>query len=385
MLGSATGRQWSRWVLNSAHGYPTLAQLDSPAGILGLSCHESRVYSIWENGRENFYFKATPDEINELIRLFSESRMRDHELCLRVGTPSVRSFKDNKISYNVNLHVLGGIALAYYRGGNEGPETCEPTLTVYVDPVADVFLKQMTLPDNIILTNLVVDSLIKGKATRPNRKVWHAQVQFEDSTPAADFQHLFSTEVTLWKKDAKRGINLGRVSHKGYFSAGFSEKEIANLNTGESWLTLTAGNSRTEAKKDHPRLSVKNFVLDKQKVQPVKIGKPKFYHGRILFEDGFPPILDPVTWGRAEIGVHFPYIGIVPIDSGGYFRVYFTKAQYERIKAAKVRENIFFPSYEEKGMSTTRFVFPPSKLSLEKTKAGVVKIPKPGPKKDDSK
>jgi hypothetical protein len=244
-------------------------------------------------------------------------------------------------------------------------------------------LKQMTLPDNIILSNEMVYSPIKGKATRPDRQVWYAQVQFNDSTPAVDFQHLLFTKVTLWKKDAERGVKLGEVSHKGYFRAAFSDREIADLKTGISWLTLTVGNFQTEAQIDHLKLSVNNLVLDKQRAQPVKIGKPKFYHGRILFEDGSPPILDPVTWGRAEIGVHFPHIGIVPIDSGGYFRVHFTKAEYERIKAEKVRENIFFPSYEKKGMSTTRFVFPPWKLSLEKTKAGVVKIPKPIPPRSE--
>ncbi|KKK61968.1 hypothetical protein LCGC14_3009050, partial [marine sediment metagenome] len=71
------------------------------------------------------------------------------------------------------------------------------------------------------------------------------------------------------------------------------------------------------------------------------------------------------------------------IDSKGYFKVYFTKEQYQALKAKKVRKNIYIPSYEKKGRSTARFAFPVSKLSQEKETAGVVRIPKPKPKKND--
>ena len=68
-------------------------------------------------------------------------------------------------------------------------------------------------------------------------------------------------------------------------------------------------------------------------LRPVRIKKPVFYHGRILFEDGSPPILNPVPWPGAEIRIDFPYAGSPRIDSKGYFKVYFTKEQYEKIKA----------------------------------------------------
>jgi len=38
--------------------HPTVAQQDWPKGIVGIPRHESRVYSIWVNGNENFYFKC---------------------------------------------------------------------------------------------------------------------------------------------------------------------------------------------------------------------------------------------------------------------------------------------------------------------------------------
>ena len=93
-----------------------------------------------------------------------------------------------------------------------------------------------------------------------------------------------------------------------------------------------------------------------------------------------------MRWPGAEIWVEFPYAGTRRIDSEGYFKVYFTKEQYENLKTGKVetRNNISIPSYEEKNVSGFRFKFPASKLSRDKKRAGVVRIPFLGPKKDGS-
>ena len=369
---------------DSDQRHPTIAQPGWPAGTVELLRQESRVYSSWVNGNEHFYFNASPDEINKLIGLFSKTRMRDHELWIKTGKQQVTSATGDKISYNVNFHVLGGLALGMPRR-DESPNTHEPTLTVYIDPSADQALfQQITLPGNIILNSEVAKSPLQGKATKPKRKAWHAQVQFDDSTPAADVEHELSTKIALWEKDIKECIHLGKVGHDGYFSTAFSDKEIANLKTGRSWLTMTVGHWLTEAKIDDPKLSAEGLALDKAIVQPVKVGRLRFYHGQILFEDGSPPILDPVPWPGAEIGVDFSYGGSAPIDAEGYFKVYFPKEQYKAAKAKKVRNNIYIPSFEERGVSTGRFVFPVSKLSQKKAEAGVVRIPRPGPMTDDS-
>lgn len=361
----------------SVQGHPTVAQPDWPAGIVELVQHKSRVYSIWVNGNENFYFNASPDEINALIRLFSQTRMRDHEIWLKAGNKQVKSFKKDKIDYNVNLHLLGGIALHRSRR-TASPDTNEPALTVYVDPntVQDL-LKQILLPANIILNNEIANCSLEGKAIKPKRKVWHTKVQFEDATPAADFEHGLSTKVTLWEKDDETGINLGKINHKGDFFAVLSDDEIADLKLGESWLTLTVGNGLTETRRNHPKLPLDKLATDKQLVQPVKISKPKFYHGRILFEDGSPAILDPAPWPGAEIHVTLSYTGPATLDSDGYFKIYLSREQFEKAKSDKVRKNIFLPNYEVKGSSTARFAYPVSKLSQDKKAAGIVTIPKP--------
>jgi hypothetical protein len=361
--------------------HPTVQQPGWPAGMVEIPRHDSRVYSLWCNGNEDFYFKASPEQIGELIKLYSATRLRDHVIIIKNEKKEVKTFSGDKVDYNVNFHFLGGIALFMTQRKREA-ETYEPTLTIFVDPAADqAFWKNIALLDNIILNNEAANCPWKGKATKPERQVWFARVNFDDSTPAADFEHGVHTKVTLWEKNVKAGIQLGEVDREGRFHAAFSEKEIADLKAGKSWLTLTLGNWLTEAKKDHPQLSAEKLSHDKEAAQPVTISKPEYYYGRILFEDGSPPILVPAPWPGAAIHVDFPYAGMPQIDAEGYFKVYFTKEQYEKVKADKVRKNIYIPSYESKGSSTARYAFPASKLSRDKGQAGVVKIPFPGSQK----
>ena len=61
---------------DSAQGHPTTAQPDWPKGILEVPRHQSRVYSIWVNGNENFYFNASPNQINEQLLLFSSQELQ---------------------------------------------------------------------------------------------------------------------------------------------------------------------------------------------------------------------------------------------------------------------------------------------------------------------
>ena len=69
--------------------------------------------------------------------------------------------------------------------------------------------------------------------------------------------------MTLWDKDVEGSVLVGKVTNEGSFHAPFSEKEIAALKSGESWLTLTVGNWLTKAKQDHAKLSLDDLTLNK--------------------------------------------------------------------------------------------------------------------------
>jgi len=360
--------------------HPTVEQPGWPAGMIEILRHDSRVYSIWVNGNENFYFKATPGEIGELIKLYSETRLRDHVVIFKKEKKEVRTFKRDRIDYNVNFHFLGGIALAMTRRNGEA-ETYEPTLTIYVDASSSSTLsKQITIPKNIIVKSEVPGWEVKSRATKPKRRLWHAEVIFDDKKPAADFENGLSTKVTLWEEHAETGFDLGKVSNFGQFSAAFSEKEIADLKAGKMWLTLTVGNHLTAAKKGDPKLDLEHMSTDRLKVKAVEVAKPRFYIGRLLFEDGSPAILDLPPWPGAEISITFSYAGRITLDEEGYFRVFFTSEQFENLKAKRIRKNIYIPDFERKGRSTARYAFPAMKLSLDKEEAGEIRIARPRPK-----
>ena len=367
---------------DSARSHPTSEQGGWAPGIIELFRHEARVYSVWVNGGEYVYFKADHTELQELVTHFANSRMRDHHIIISPETPAVSAFDKTKIAYNIKLEVLSGIALHFTRDKG-GAETHEPTLTIYVDPATAVErLNGLKVPEHVILTNKLKDSPIKTSAVKPERKLWHAEMRFDNDTPAVDFESGVSTILTYWEKESERGIEIGAVDHEGFFNAPFSEAEMEGLAQGDSWITITIGNFITKPAKSHPRLPINVLTTDKKGVKPYSIKKPGLHFGRILFEDGSPAFLDGEPWPGAQIMVSFPYGGPANPDKLGYFQLFFAPDQLKALKKQKERANIYVPLVGEKNHSRALHIFPVSKLSLDKESAGVVKIPRPTQEKE---
>jgi hypothetical protein len=353
--------------------HPTVSQPEWPKGIVNLPRHPSRIYSIWVNGNENFYFQAGPAPVNELLALFSKSRQRDHEVWIKRGKPEAQTFRKTAIAYNVNLQILSGIALAMNERG-DGHDSSEPRLTVYVDD--PVPAEQLVLPDNLIVHCEVEGVTLKGKAAKPIRQPWYGRVQLGDGGAAPGPQPDLRTQISLWEAGRDEEIKLSRAGRDGRFGVRFSEAELADLKSGKSWLTITVGNWLTEAKPTDPRFPVE-WLGGPDPAEAVKIAAPKFYYGRILFEDGAATTLEPAPWAGARITVDFSYAGSVEPDAEGYFPVFFTPEQYDKVKSDKPRKNIYIPDPLEKGRATARVAFPASLLSQDKARAGTVKIPRP--------
>jgi hypothetical protein len=201
-------------------------------------------------------------------------------------------------------------------------------------------------------------------------------VEFDNADPAAGIEHGVSTRITLWQKDLADGIELAQVSRDGRFKVILSADEIAAMQKGNLWLAVTVGNRLTSAKKDDAKFPAESLSQERQKVQALIIAAPKYYYGRILFDDGSPPFLGPKPWPGAEIFVDFSYAGMAKPDAEGYFQVCVDAEQFEKLAKQKPRKNIYIPN-EESGSSTARAIFPPEQLSQDKAKAGVVKIRKP--------
>ncbi len=353
---------------------PTTEQSGWYKGIVELPRHSSRVYSVWVNGNENFYFQSSPDEINELISLFSKARLRDHEIQLEPGTNTVKSFGGNVFDYNVSLQILDGIALAMNRE-KDTAATHEPRLTVYVGEDS-ALLKQLKLPANIHLHSEVAGADFPGHLPAPSRKPWYGRIQFDDGRPAVDFGSGLQTAITLWDGDSSDGIPMGSLTSDGILRGALSDSELASLRAGKSWLTVTVGNFTAEPKRTDPKFPPELLAQDQEQTKPFKISRPSnFYYGRILFEDGSPAVLTNAPWPGAEITVSLPYVGTKALDAEGYFKAFFTPEQVAQFRTQKPFKNIYVPVDEHSGRATD--AFPLELLSLDKAKAGVVKIAKP--------
>lgn len=355
---------------DSLIGHPTIAQPDWPTGIVEVPRHPSRVYSC----DETFYFKASPKQVNQLIAQFSKARLRDHEVFIKANKPKVKSFRKIEIGYNASLKITSGLARHFLKKINP-TETLDPVLTIYVDGDAG-WVRDLKIPDNIILNSEIDGIVNKGKRTKPKRSALYGQLQFKDSPGPEDFMRGLRTKITLWEKGNPKCFKLTNAKLDGFFSIALSDKELADIISGKSQLRITLGNWLTKAAKND--LIFQPAMLgEKNKVKPFIIDRPQFYYGRILFEDGTPPLLNPLPWPGAEISVDFSYAGSPRIDGKGFFKVFFTEEQYKKLMAKRGRRNIYIPSYTRKNNASAKHIFPVSLLSKDKNKAGVIRIPRP--------
>ena len=357
------------------------AQPDWPVGLVDLLRHPSRVYSIWVNGNETFYFSATPRQIEELIAMYSKSRLRDHMVVVADDAPQRASFKKEKIDYNVTLQVVDGIVLWYGRRQlAEGKDTglpLTPTLTIYQQSDTTT-LDAVKWEDHIVVQDKTSAGKIKSPAQLPERDHYWGGLKFDDGSPASDFVTSMRVRLSLWETDEVAPLRLTSVENTGKFSAQFSVEEMKSLEDGTSFITLTLGNDFTQPTRDDMRFPVERLTKDPEAINPLSISSPEYYWGRLLFEDNTPPDIKPSPWPGAEISIYFPFSGAVVPDQEGYFRVLLTDQQLEELIAQKARKNIYIPSYTNMHHSTALHVFPPGMLHKEKDHAGVLRISKPG-------
>ncbi len=243
---------------------------------------------------------------------------------------------------------------------------------------------EVSLTKKIILTSEIADwQETKANLQKPARQLWHGAAEFQDGTPAVDAPTNVWPVVTWWEKEEDEPIGLGNIDHTGRFRAAFSEAEMKALKGGEAWLTLTVGNQSVKPKRDGPRLAPGKFKLEADEVKPVKVSRPQVSYGRLLFQDGTPAVLDQKPWPSAEIFVDFSYTGIARVDPEGYFQTSLTPEQMESIaRRKKQRPNVYIPSFTRRNSSRALHHYPVDSLAPEKKDAGVLRIPRPGPKKN---
>lgn len=368
--GTAFGLAEARVGPDSPKTGRTFAQPHWPVGLVEIPRHPCRVFSFSEGAGKTFYFDANASQIQELLLLFSKTRMRDHEVWLKERNGQELKLGKKPVEYNVTLTLpadmfWGSVRAADSRG------TGEPTLTIFIALNDDSALADtLEIPDNLIVHNEVEGFPVKGKATKPKREALHCLVRFTDSTPVT---YPLMVQATLWERNVKEGIKLGKVE-QGSFEGVFSEQELTDLKSGKSWIALTAGNWMSEPKSNDPKLPPDKLTREIGNNEVVTISTPPLYYGRLLFEDGSP--VTKRSYMLRNVLVEFPYCGSAEVDSEGYFKVCFTGDQLEKAKA-RDDKNIYIPDDAQWNRSTALYIFPASKLSRDKATAGVVRIPRP--------
>jgi hypothetical protein len=123
-------------------------------GIMPLVNHPSRVYHVWVNENEQFYYQGDTAAFNDALRKFAASKAEVHELLLRPAPCVVHSFnRVRTIPYNWNLHVVGGIVgvlPTLDRGSKVWSKS--PTMTVCVGEGID--LGKIEIPNGVSTVDL---------------------------------------------------------------------------------------------------------------------------------------------------------------------------------------------------------------------------------------
>ena len=358
-------------------GQVTIPQSGWPCRIEQALRDPSRVYSVWVNGDESFYFDSTPEKINKLLNLYSKARLRDHEVKLEIGKPATVSLMDKRsFNYNLKISMIGGIALYTNREDdtNNG-RTLEPSLTLYLD-ANRVLPTQLKLPENVVVTGNAELPGLNNRRMLPKRRAYYGRIQFDNGDTSNGIDQGVSTRIVYWEKDDTDGIEVAESNRDGIFRVILSDSEIAAIKHGDAWLTVSAGNFLAKMRKDARQFPATMLNDDKAKVQPLKISAPEYYYGRILFEDGTPAVLKHVPWAGAKISLAFPYVGPAELDEQGYFQICLEPDQFDELLKRGASKNVYIPD-EEQGRSTAREEFPARLLSQDKAKAGKIEIPKP--------
>ena len=120
-------------------------------GIMPIVNDKARVYQVWVNGNENFYFKGTIKPLNAALAAFAKVEVKNHVVVLRPGPVERRASRDKTpIQFNWELHVIGGIAASRATDDIEDLEwQKDPVLTIYIG--GDIDLDKLKIPKGVTL------------------------------------------------------------------------------------------------------------------------------------------------------------------------------------------------------------------------------------------
>jgi hypothetical protein len=122
-------------------------------GIVPLVNDPSRVYHVWVNGNEEFFYRGDPATLNNALKNLASVAEGPHEVVLRPGPGITHSFHGQEIRFDWKLHLVGGILRdlpTLDQGAKVWPKS--PQITICVDGKLD--LQRLQVPKGVTLVSL---------------------------------------------------------------------------------------------------------------------------------------------------------------------------------------------------------------------------------------
>jgi hypothetical protein len=178
-------------------------------GVMPVINTESRVYRIWVNGNEHFYYRGEMAAINDALKQFAALKFDVREVVLRPGSGEAQTFQGNKVPFDWELHLVGGIARSMTtldKGDLIWRKS--PVLSIYVNDASE--LDKLKIPDGITLLGL------------------------------ADLKKRYTEALNNSTDKTVRGWGCGELAALDAFDRQSMQAILARLEDDDNWVRLNA-------------------------------------------------------------------------------------------------------------------------------------------------
>jgi hypothetical protein len=221
------------------------------------------------------------------------------------------------------------------------------------------------------------------------QSLYYGRAVFEDGSPAVVPALSLKPLICMGSEEGGIAAHMAEVGDDGTFVMALTPQEVQQINQGALSLGAVFAPSARRVSllsKESSLIALGSLGQSYSEPGVVKVARPPVYYGRILYEDGTVPATPTGRSAMFGVSVGAPMVmrarGSMGLDEAGYFAMCITTEDMERMTSQDRPYPIFNgpPTPDSKGRRIRKPVgkFPLALLSLDKAKAGVVKIPKSG-------
>jgi hypothetical protein len=177
-------------------------------GIMPVINHTTRVYQVWVNGTEAFFYKGDTAELNDCLKKFAGLGAEVREVLIRPGPAKTKTFDGDAVPYDWQLNIHGGVSkhlTTLDRGSKIWSK--HPTLTIYTG-------------ERIALDKIEIPEGVKVIEIRDLKKRYH--------------EGLLSSDKTV------RGWGAGRLASLDPYDKDNLERIVRLLEDDDEWVRLNA-------------------------------------------------------------------------------------------------------------------------------------------------